>query len=84
MRKQIMNTIHHISHLHLHLGMWIAVAAILITALHTSAEMIYALYGMQTAYADTGSHTLREAREFETHTGHAQISMVRRNYVGGS
>jgi hypothetical protein len=64
--------------------MWIAIAAIVVTALHTSGEMVYALYGMQPAYADTGNHTLREAREFETHTGHAQISMARRNHIGGS
>lgn len=74
----------HINHLHLHLGMYIAVAAIIVTALHTSAEMVYALYGTQPIFADTGSHTLREAREFETHTGHAQISMARRNYIGGA
>jgi len=84
MKKQIMETIQHISHLHLHFGVWIAVAAIMITALHTSSDMIYALYGMQPAFAEAGNHTLREAREFETHTGHAQISMVRRNHIGGS
>lgn len=84
MKRQIMNTIHHISHLHLHFGIWIAVAAIMVTALHTSADMVYALYGMHPAYADAGGHTLREAREFETHTGHAQISMARRSYIGGS
>jgi hypothetical protein len=84
MKKQIMKTVRRIRHLRLHLGMWIAVAAIIITALHTSADMIYAIYGAQPAFAEAGSNTLREAREFETHTGHAQISMVRRNYIGGS
>lgn len=79
-----MNTIQHISHLHLHFGMYIAIAAIIVTALHTSADMVYALYGTQAPYADVGNHTLREAREFETHIGHAQITMTRRSYIGGA
>lgn len=84
MKKQIMSTLQHISHLHLHLGMWFAVAAIIITALHTSADMIYAVYGVQPAFAEAGNHELREAREYETHTTHAQISMTRRSYIGGA
>lgn len=84
MQKQIMKTIHRVSHLHLHLGIHIAIAAIIITALHTSADMVYALYGVQTSYAGAGHSNLREAREFETHVGHAQISIARRSYVGGA
>lgn len=84
MKKQIMKTIRRVRHLHLHLGMWIAIAAIIITALHTSADMVYALYGVHPAYAETGHSNLREAREFETHVGHAQISIARRSYVGGA
>lgn len=78
-----MKTIRRISHLHLHLGIHIAIAAIIVTALHTSADMVYALYGVRSTYGDAGGNTLREAREFETHVGHAQISTARRNYVGG-
>lgn len=84
MKKQIMKTIRRrINHFHLHIGMYIAVAAIIVTALHTSAEMLYAMYGVNPVYAEIGNNSLREAREYETHTGHAQISMARRNYVGG-
>ena len=83
MRKQIMKTIRRISHIHLHIGMWVAIAAIIVTALHTSAEMVYALYGVQ-PHGVAGNSTFREAREHETHVGHAQISMARRNYIGGA
>lgn len=83
MEKQIMKAVRRISHLHLHLGIWIAIAAIIVTALHTSADMIYAMYGVQTSFAEAGGHTLREAREYETHVGHAQIATARRNYIGG-
>lgn len=82
MQKQIMKTARKISHLHLHLGMYVAVAAILVTALHTSKEMIQALYNAPHAFAD-GGHTMRESREAETHIAHAQISFTRRNYIGG-
>ena len=73
----------HIRPLHLHLGMYIAIAAIIVTALHTSADMVYALYGAQPVYAGSGNHEFREAREYETHVGHAQISIARRSYIGG-
>ncbi len=79
-----MKTVNRISHLHLHLGIHIAIAAIIITALHTSADMVYALYGVNPGYAEAGEHTLREARQYETHVGHAQISIARRSYVGGA
>ncbi len=83
MKIQIMKTVRRISHIHLHVGMWIAIAAVIVTALHTSAEMVYALYGVH-PQGEVGNSTFREAREHETHTGHAQISMARRNYIGGS
>lgn len=84
MQKQIMKTAQSISHLHLHLGIGIAVAAIIVTALHTSTDMVFALYGAHTPYAEAGEHTMREARQYETHVGHAQISTARRSYVGGA
>jgi len=84
MQKEIMKTVRRISHLHLHLGIHIAIAAIIITALHTSSEMVYALYGVQPSYADAGGSNLREARQYETHVGSAQINIARRAYVGGA
>lgn len=84
MQKKIMKTIRRVRHLHLHLGIHIAIAAIIVTALHTSSDMVYALYGVHPSYGLAGGHTLREAREFETHVGHAQIATARRSYVGGS
>lgn len=84
MQKQIMKTVRRISHLHLHMGLYIAIAAIIVTALHTSSDMVYALYGVQPSYAEAGESSFREARQYETHVGHAQISIARRAYVGGA
>lgn len=84
MKRQIMKTIRRISHLHLHLGIYFAIAAVIITALHTSADMIYAIYGVQSSFGDAGEHTMREGREYETHTSHAQINVARRSYIGGA
>lgn len=82
MKTNIMKTVRKISHLHLHLGMWFAVAILLVTALHTSKDMIQALYRVPAA-AD-GDHMMRESREAETHIAHAQISFVRKSYIGGA
>lgn len=73
----------HVHHFKLHLGMYISIAAILVTAVHTSESMVQAMYGMTPHMAEIGSEHMREIKEFETHIGHAQISMGRRNYVGG-
>ena len=85
MKKQILKQLKkHIHPVNLHVGMWISIAAIVATTVHTSADMVHAIYGRHSVLADLGSHTLREAREFETHVGHAQISMTRRSYIGGA
>lgn len=83
MKTNIMKTVRKISHIHLHLGMYFAVAAILVTALHTSKDMIAAMYQGTAVFAEGDNH-MRESREAETHIAHAQISFVRKSYIGGS
>ena len=68
--------------MHLHFGMYIAIAAVIVTALHTSGDMVYALYGVQPVYGDASNNEFREMREYETHVGHAQVSITRRSYIG--
>lgn len=69
--------------IHFHLGVYVAVAALLITAMKTSEGMIATLYGGPSHHASdliSSSH-LREA---ETHIGHAQLSFARPARVSGS
>ena len=85
MKKQLYKQLKkHIHPVNLHIGVWVSIAAISATMLHTSADMVHAIYGAQTVLADTGNHTLREAREYETHVGHAQLGFGRRSYIGGA
>lgn len=88
MKKQTNNkqTYHylHFPPLHFVVGFYIGVGVALLTALHMSADMIHAIYGNNSVFADTSNSHVREAREFETHSGHAQISMARRSYIGGA
>ncbi len=68
---------------HFHIGLYIAIAALLVTAMKSSQGMVAALYASQAHMAETNlSHT--HMREAETHIGHAQLSLTRSARVSGS
>ncbi|QQS19363.1 hypothetical protein IPL85_03680 [Candidatus Saccharibacteria bacterium] len=68
---------------HLHVGMYVGIAALLITAMKTSEGMIAAVYYSPGHGNGEGfSHT--HLREAETHIGHAQLSFARPARVSGT
>lgn len=66
--------------IHLHVGIYVAIAALVITAMKSSQGMIAAIYGYHGN--DALSHTF--LREAETHTGHAQLYYARLPRVSGA
>ncbi len=65
---------------HFHLGLYLALAAILVTAAKSSGEMIRSLYALpvhDTVVSDT------HLREAETLHGQANFAVARRAYVAG-
>ena len=68
---------------HFHVGMYVAIAALLITAMKSSEGMIAAVYNNPAhASGEALSHT--HLREAETHIGHAQLSFARPARVSGT
>ena len=68
--------------IHFHIGMYVALAALLITAMKTSEGIISSVY----ANAGTSANVLSETfmREAENHVGHAQMVQHRRANIGGA
>lgn len=67
--------------IHFHVGMYVAIAALLITTMKSSEGIIAGL----TANAEHSGSVLHNTfmREAETHVGHAQIVQHRRVYISG-
>lgn len=68
---------------HFHVGMYVAIAALLITAMKSSQGMIATVYS-NPAHASGESLSHTHMREAETHIGHAQLSLTRSARVSGS
>lgn len=68
--------------IHFHVGLYVAIAALLVTAMKSSEGMIATVYARQYHGADLMDHT--HMREAETHTGHAQLGFARLVKVSGS
>jgi hypothetical protein len=64
---------------HFHIGVYITIAAMLVTILKTSHEMVIALYGAPLHTDITNSHM----REAETHNAHINLNFARRPTVSG-
>jgi hypothetical protein len=69
--------------IHFHVGMYVAIAALLITAMRTSEGMIAAVYNRNTYSGGEMLHNTH-MREAETHIGHAQLSFARPARVSGT
>ena len=68
--------------IHFHIGMYVAIAALLITAMKSSEGIIASVYaGSHSAGNMLNDTYLREA---ENHIGHAQMVQHRRVYIGGA
>jgi hypothetical protein len=67
---------------HFHVGMYVAIAALLITAMKSSEGIVAAVYREH----GQGGNILSEThlREAETHTAHAQLSLARPARVSGT
>lgn len=67
--------------IHFHIGMYVAIAALLITTMKSSEGLIAGLSGN----VHRNSHLVHDTfmREAETHVGHAQIVQHRRVYISG-
>ncbi|MGB4966739.1 MAG: hypothetical protein WBO35_00905 [Candidatus Saccharimonadales bacterium] len=70
-----------VQHLHLHLGLYLAVATLFVTIAKSSSELIKTAYAMPVHYE--GIHTL-QLREAETLHGHAIVVMARRTAIAGA
>lgn len=66
---------------HFHIGMYVAIAAVLITAMKSSEGIIAVVYGQSAHTGNILSETYM--REAETHIGHAQLNFSRRPSVSG-
>lgn len=68
--------------IHFHIGMYVGIAALLITAMKSSEGIVTAL----SANTHQSGSMLHDTfmREAETHVGHAQIVQHRRVYVSGT
>lgn len=64
---------------HLHVGVYISIAAMLVTVLKTSHEMMQVLYGAPMQTDITNTHM----REAETHNSHMSLAIARRPTVSG-
>lgn len=67
---------------HFHVGLYVAIAALLVTAMKSSEGMIATVYAHAHQNTDLLSNT--HMREAETHSGHAQLSFARLAKVSGS
>ncbi len=69
--------------IHFHIGMYVALAALLITAMKSSEGIIAAVY---TGAGNDGNGLLSETymREAENHISHAQMVQHRRVNIGGA
>jgi nitrate reductase gamma subunit len=67
---------------HFHIGMYVALAALLITMMKSSEGMIAAIYRGE-AHGG-GMHSDTHMREAETHIGHAQLNFARHPSVSGT
>lgn len=68
--------------IHFHIGMYVAIAALLITATKSSEGIIAAVYNGGHQTGDVLSTT--QLREAETHVGHAQMYKFRHPNVSGA
>lgn len=78
-KKKLKNRLHS---LHFHVGLYVAIAALLITAMKTSQGMIAVVYSQNTHGSGEMLHN-NHMREAETHIGHAQLSFARPARVSG-
>ena len=67
---------------HFHLGMYVATAALLITAMKSSEGIIASMYTDGRSVANALNDTY--LREAENHVGHAQMVQHRRVYIAGA
>ncbi|QQS18004.1 hypothetical protein IPL68_05125 [Candidatus Saccharibacteria bacterium] len=65
------------------MGLYVAIAALLITAMKTSEGMIAAVYNQNSHGGGEMLHNTH-MREAETHIGHAQLSFARLTRVSGT
>ncbi len=79
-KKKLKNRLHS---LHFHVGLYVAIAALLITAMKTSQGMIAVVYNRNTHGSGEMLHNTH-LREAETHIGHAQLSFARPARVSGT
>ncbi|PID30455.1 hypothetical protein CR973_02640 [Candidatus Saccharibacteria bacterium] len=68
---------------HFHVGMYVAIAALLITAMKSSEGMIATIYH-DPAHGSGEALEHTHLREAETHIGHAQLGFARPARVSGS
>ena len=73
----------HIHPVHFQVGVYVAIATLVITATKTGEGLISVIYGMGSHH---GSELVNSShmREAETHTGHAQLSYARPARVSGA
>jgi hypothetical protein len=67
--------------IHFHFGLYLALAALLVTTAKSSSELIKGIYAVPAAHYNA-MHT-EHMREAETLHGHANIVMARRTPVAG-
>jgi hypothetical protein len=79
MKKQKTNYLN-VHPVHFHFGVYLALAALLVTTAKSSSELIRGIYAMPSHYNAMQSEHLREA---ETLHGHANIVIARRVPVAG-
>ncbi|MFZ2513403.1 MAG: hypothetical protein WAW63_03025 [Candidatus Saccharimonadales bacterium] len=68
---------------HFHVGMYVGIAALLITMMKSSEGMIAVVYS-QNAHGSGEMLHNTHMREAETHIGHAQLSFARPTRVSGT
>lgn len=66
--------------LHFHLGLYLTLAALLVTAAKTSGELIKSMYAIPVYYDVASSTHMKEA---ETLHGQANLVIARRAFVAG-
>ncbi len=67
--------------IHFHVGMYVAIAALLVTAMKTSEGVVASVYQGSSHSPDILSST--HLREAETHVGHARLAFTRHPSISG-
>lgn len=67
--------------IHFHIGMYVALAALAITAMKASEGVISSMYHGNSSAA---AHTVSQTHMAETHVGHAQLRLNRAPDISGA